>query len=32
VVEAAPVQDAAITVIGHHDDLQHAGIGALLRF
>jgi peptide chain release factor subunit 1 len=32
VVEAALMQDAAITVTRHHDDLQQAGIGALLRF
>lgn len=32
VVEAAVVQDAAVTVVRHHEDLQHARIGALLRF
>jgi peptide chain release factor subunit 1 len=33
VVEAAVVQDAAVTLVRHHEDLQRvAGIGALLRF
>jgi hypothetical protein len=33
VVEAAVIQDAAVTVVRDHDDLQGSGlIGALLRF
>lgn len=33
VVEVAVIQDAAVTVVRHHDDLQGSGrIGALLRF
>jgi peptide chain release factor subunit 1 len=31
-VEAALLQDAAVTVIHHHEDLRQPGIGALLRF